>query len=368
MSNDGMPTGRDLQICVPIFRKLFNLGKERLKRINEKSRKPLPGAEDVPVPRGSDHKLSEKQKEELQAILETEPRMSSHYAPQDEDNSRKYYYSGGLSRFYFWTKYLETNDCESDTEFVAQCKRVHFWETYQRVKRVRRKPDYSLDSAGMRLQPSISYGAACASWRKFDIKFESRKCDICSKCFRLKCEYDRTVRENAPAADRDQAKTMLLRHQTNAQLAVWVRTEWKRAVVTGNGRREMYQVDFAANPRTPYMELGQAFYNRILGVSVFVVVSTLLQTFVYMFDERTAKKGSDEVISCITMLLRDKLPWGVASVDICCDGCAGQSWNNRLALFLEEIVDPESGKSLLKLFHCCVLLRSNSRYNSTLSS
>jgi hypothetical protein len=38
----------------------------------------------------------------------------------------------------------------------------------------------------------------------------------------------------------------------------------------------MYQVDFAANPRTPYMELGQAFYNRILGVSVFVVVSTLL--------------------------------------------------------------------------------------------
>jgi hypothetical protein len=68
-----------------------------------------------------------------------------------------------------------------------------------------------------------------------------------------------------------------------------------------------------------------------------------------MFDERTAKKGSDEVISCMTMLLRDKLPRGVASVDICCDGCAGQSWNNRLALFLEEIVDPESGKSLLKL-------------------
>jgi hypothetical protein len=106
MSNEGMPTGRDLRICVPIFVKLFNLGKDRLKRINEKSRKPLSGAEDIPLPCGSDHKLSEKQKEELQAILETEPRMSSHYAPQDEDNSRKYYYSGGLSRFHFWTKYL----------------------------------------------------------------------------------------------------------------------------------------------------------------------------------------------------------------------------------------------------------------------
>jgi hypothetical protein len=131
----------------------------------------------------------------------------------------------------------------------------------------------------------------------------------------------------------------------------------------------MHQVDFAANPRTPYMELGQAFYNRILGVSVFVVVSTLLRkTFVCMFDERTAKKGSDEVISCMTMLLRDKLPRGVASVDICCDGCAGQSWNNRLALFLEEIVDPESGKSLLIFFHCRILSRSNSQCNSTLSS
>jgi hypothetical protein len=234
---------------------------------------------------------------------------------------------------------------------------------------VRRKPDCSLDSAGVRLQPSISCGAACASWRKFDIKFESRKCDICSKCFRLKCEHDRTVRENAPAADQDQAKTMLSRHQTNAQLAAWVRAEWKRAIITGNGRREMHQVDFAANPRTPYMELGQAFYDRILGVSVFVVVSTLLQkTFVYVFDERTAKKGSDEVTSCMAMLLRDKLPRGVASADVCCDGCAGQSWNNRLALFLEETVDPESGESLLMFFHCRILSHSSSQCDSTLSS
>jgi hypothetical protein len=131
MSNDGMPTGRDLQTCVPMFRKLFNLGNERLRKINEQSKKPLSGAEDAPLPRGLDHKLSEKQKEELQTILEIEPRMSSHHAPQDEDNSRECCCSGGLSRFYFWTKCLETNDCESDTEFVAQCKRVNFWETHQ---------------------------------------------------------------------------------------------------------------------------------------------------------------------------------------------------------------------------------------------
>jgi hypothetical protein len=91
MSNNGMPRGRDLQTCARTFQKNFSLGKERLQRINEKSRKPLSGAEDAPVPRGSDHKLSEKQKEELQAILETEPRMSSHHAPQDEDNSRKHH-------------------------------------------------------------------------------------------------------------------------------------------------------------------------------------------------------------------------------------------------------------------------------------
>ena len=68
-----------------------------------------------------------------------------------------------------------------------------------------------------------------------------------------------------------------------------------------------------------------------------------MQTYVYMVDEQTAKKGSDEVISILTLQMKKYLPDDVEELAIHCDGCAGQSWNNRLALFFEEILDPESG-------------------------
>jgi hypothetical protein len=93
------------------------------------------------------------------------------------------------------------------------------------------------------------------------------------------------------------------------------------------------------------MELGQAFYNRLL-ISIFIVVSSLRNdTYVYMFDEQTAKKGTDEVISLLTIHFTKFVGPAVQELDIQCNGCAGQSWNNRLALFCEEILDPESGIS-----------------------
>eukprot|EP00957_Ditylum_brightwellii_P027948 2111593-Ditylum_brightwellii.AAC.1 len=117
----------------------------------------------------------------------------------------------------------------------------------------------------------------------------------------------------------------------------------ERADATNLFRKEHLQIDFAANPRCPYMDLGQSFYSRILGVSVFMVVSSLRnETYVYFFDEQNAKKGSDEVVSTIKHHLTHFVDINIGELIVHCDGCAGQSWNNRLALFFEEIVDPQS--------------------------
>jgi hypothetical protein len=61
-----------------------------------------------------------------------------------------------------------------------------------------------------------------------------------------------------------------------------------------------------------------------------------------MFNEQMAKEGSDEVISLMRMHFNKYLSSAIVELDIHCDGCAGQSWNNRLALFCEEMVDPYS--------------------------
>ena len=99
-------------------------------------------------------------------------------------------------------------------------------------------------------------------------------------------------------------------------------------------------MDYGANPRFPYMELGQAFYNRILGVNFFIITSSLKeQTYIYMYGEQTTKKGYDEVISILEMLLKKHLPSEIMELLVHCDGCMGQAWNNRLPLLFEEILD-----------------------------
>jgi hypothetical protein len=187
----------------------------------------------------------------------------------------------------------------------------------------------------------VSYHSASDFWSEFDIKFEARKCDICKTCFRLRCSMDRCKNSQE---EKEAATKVLFDHQKYAQLAIWVCSEWKRAVATNMFQKEHFQIDFAANPLCPYMELGQAFYNRILGVSVFIVVSLLQNhTYVYMFNEQTAKKGLDEVISIMKMHFKKYLSSELVELDIHCNGCAAQSWNNQLALFCEETVDPDSG-------------------------
>jgi hypothetical protein len=52
--------------------------------------------------------------------------------------------------------------------------------------------------------------------------------------------------------------------------------------------------------------------------------------FAFMFNERTTKKGSDEVIPMMVMYLRHKLPSTVISLDECCNVCFSQSWKNLL--------------------------------------
>lgn len=144
---------------------------------------------------------------------------------------------------------------------------------------------------------------------------------------------------------RAENKQLLFDHQKSARIAIWVRQQWCRFVQTKAFHAEHLCMDYGANPRCPYMEIGRAYYNRILGVNVFIITSALKeQSYFYMYDEQTAKKGSDEVISLLAMHVKKEVASDMKQLTLHCDGCVGQSWNNRLPLFLEEILDDDSSK------------------------
>ena len=71
-------------------------------------------------------------------------------------------------------------------------------------------------------------------------------------------------------------------------------------------------------------------------------VNNLPHLMLYLYDEETGEKGSDEVISCIHHYVQNKLPTTVEELDIWTDGCAGQCWNNYVAAFFEMLLDKHS--------------------------
>ena len=66
------------------------------------------------------------------------------------------------------------------------------------------------------------------------------------------------------------------------------------------------------------------------------------RTTVYIYNESIANKGADEVVSIIYLYLKEKLADSVEVLNIWCDGCTGQVWNNIIILFLEQVADPNS--------------------------
>ena len=327
-------------LCREVFMELFKVGHTQLQRLQRRKADPNK-CNSLKKKASGRNSFTQTVWDDLKAVLETEPRETSHYAMTSSDNPRRYYYCGGMCLFRFWIKYLQLYGTDEDQLFVAQAEETGFYPTYHRDQRYKKnKPVYS--ASDPQQLPTVSYRSTSGFWTEFDIKFEARKCDICETCFRLRCSMDR--RENSQE-EKETATKALFDHQKYAQLAIWVRSEWKRAVATNIFQKEHLQIYFAANPRCLYMELGQAFYNRILGVSVFIVVVSSLQnhTYVYMFNEQTAKKGWDEVISIMKMHFNKYLSSELVELDIHSDGCAGQSWNNQLDLFCHEIVDPDLG-------------------------
>ena len=82
-----------------------------------------------------------------------------------------------------------------------------------------------------------------------------------------------------------------------------------------------------------------------------------------MYDEQTAKKGSDEVIIMLVMYIKNNLPSEILELLVHCDGYTGQAWNNILQLFFEDFfMLTQVSKSIMQYQNIVVLIDSNKVY------
>lgn len=104
---------------------------------------------------------------------------------------------------------------------------------------------------------------------------------------------------------------------------------------------DVFHFDFQKNLPTPKITVGHQFYLRLLWTYLFGIycASTEL-TAAYMWHESLAKRGANDVISCLAhFIFRNPLGRSGAKWSIWwADNCAGQNKNNAMIWFFQDLI------------------------------
>ena len=104
---------------------------------------------------------------------------------------------------------------------------------------------------------------------------------------------------------------------------------------------DVFHFDFQQNLPTPKLPVGEQFYLRLLWTYLFgIFCASTRQTAAYMWHEMLAKRGANDVISCLAHFIfrnplgRTGAKWSVWWAD----NCSGQNKNNFLMWFFQELI------------------------------
>ena len=104
---------------------------------------------------------------------------------------------------------------------------------------------------------------------------------------------------------------------------------------------DVFHFDFQKNLPTPKLTVGSQFYLRLLWTYLFGIYSASTKLMIaYMWHELMAKRGPNDVISCInhfifnTSLGRTGAKWSIWWAD----NCPGQNKNNYVIWFFQDLI------------------------------
>ena len=162
------------------------------------------------------------------------------------------------------------------------------------------------------------------------LKFKKPKADTCFKCDKLKMQIS--------MAKSDEEKNNLILQQSNHHKDTDVAFKMKETdknLAKNNLNIKVYSFDLQQCLPTPLLTSNVCFYKRQLwtfNLTVHNCVSNI--PFCYMWHEALAKRGGNEIASCIYQHLLSEPP-NVNHVIFYSDGCVGQNKNSFMsAMFM----------------------------------
>lgn len=185
------------------------------------------------------------------------------------------------------------------------------------------KPDiYKKLQYGEEVNPIIKYDFFTRHFaNNFNISFGFPRTDTCQTCDHLKNVID---------AELDIEQKLILQsekdsHVAKAELFYKDLKKYDVDAKVLDNKIEVLCFDYQQNLPLPHILAGDVFYKRQLWVYNFCIYSGRTgKSYFYMYDEVTAKKGKNEVISFLNHFFKTILDKQVDTVYLFSDNCSSQ--------------------------------------------
>ena len=196
------------------------------------------------------------------------------------------------------------------------------------------------------IKPKVSYAAALDFYDTYDIKFRSLQTDTCDYC----STQIHLAHNGISDIEKSEAKRLLQIHQREAAACYAQKTKDIRDAKTID-KVETIEIDLAQANRTPFVQQGSAFFKMMkCSYNYIITQASTNKNYCYLYDETMVDKGPNMVCSCflkwVSMWIAANTVNGVRRIldilNIWCDGCPTQVWNNYTVFFITLLSEPWS--------------------------
>ena len=138
----------------------------------------------------------------------------------------------------------------------------------------------------------------------FNYGFGRPRTDVCGTC----AEYEVKINVEKNNATRRRLQTELQLHKRKAQ-SFYTKLQEDTLKAQQDTTIETIAIDFQQNIPYPYLPVGEIFYARQLWLYNFCIYSAKTKkSTMYMRPETIAKRGANEVISCLKHFIDNTMP------------------------------------------------------------
>ena len=195
-------------------------------------------------------------------------------------------------------------------------------------------------------KPSVKYSYYSKVFNsEFNLSFGHPKTDTCPTCEKFKIKLDLQL---------DEASRCKVQKERKDHLHSAEQFYGSLRLNTGMAKRDSHVLtltfDFQQNLPLPHLPVGDSFYMQQLWMYVFGIHSCSdNRVAMYCWPEVVAKRGSDEVISCLDHFL-SQVPASVTTLFLHSDGCPGQNKNSNVMHYLFTLVSTGRFSKITHIF------------------